>query len=249
MPVYLDVLVVLNFLVDLFLLIGTNRLAGHPPDIKRAVIAAMLGGIYGGICVLPAFSFLAGTLWRIMFLFLMAGVGFGFCRDALRRGILFVLLSMALGGVAMGLSGGGFWTLVLSAGAVCAMCLLGFRGRVGAEYVPVELEGSRITALRDTGNTLTDPITGQQVLVVSARIGKQLLGVTGNDLADPVKAMGKVDGARLIPYHAVGKHAMLLAKRFENVSIGKWKGSCLVAFAPDEIGHGKPYDALTGGVS
>ena len=249
MPVYLDVLVVLNFLVDLFLLLGTNRLSGHPPDIKRALIAASLGGIYGGICVLPGLSFLAGTLWRIAALSLMAGIGFGFRRDALRRGILFVLLSMALGGVAMGLSGGGFWTLVLSAGAVCAMCLFGFRGRVGAEYVPVELEGIRFTALRDTGNTLTDPITGQQVLVVSAKIGTRLLGSGGQDLTDPVKAMGKVDGARLIPYHAVGKHAMLLAKRYENVTIGKWKGSCLVAFAPDDIGQGRPYEALTGGVS
>lgn len=249
MPVYLDVLVLLNFLVDLFLLLGTNRLSGHPPDIKRAVIAAVLGGLYGGICVLPGLSFLAGTLWRILVLSLMAGIGFGFRRDALRRGILFVLLSMALGGVAMGLSGGGFWTLVLSAGAVCAMCLFGFRGRVGAQYVPVELEGLRITALRDTGNTLTDPITGQQVLVVSARIGMNLLKLSSIDLIDPVKAMGKVDGARLIPYHAVGKHAMLLAKRYENVTIGKWKGSCLVAFAPDDIGQGRPYEALTGGVS
>ena len=249
MPVYLDVLVVLNFLVDLFLLLGTNRLSGHPPDVKRAVIAATLGGLYGGICVLPGMSFLSGTVWRLAVLCLMAGIGCGFRRDALRRGVLFVLLSMALGGVAMGLSGGGFWTLVLSAGAVCAMCLFGFRGRIGAEYVPVELEGIRMTALRDTGNTLTDPITGQQVLVVSAKIGMNLLKLSGKDLEDPVKAMGKVAGARLIPYHAVGKHAMLLAKRYENVTIGKWKGNCLVAFAPEDIGRGKPYEALTGGVT
>ena len=129
------------------------------------------------------------------------------------------------------------------------MCLFGFRGRIGAEYVPVELEGIRMTALRDTGNTLTDPITGQQVLVVSAKIGMELLRVSEHDLTDPVTAMGKVAGARLIPYHAVGKHAMLLAKRYENVTIGKWKGSCLVAFAPENIGRGKPYEALTGGVT
>ncbi len=247
MPVYLDVLVVLNFLVDLFLLLGTNRLSGHPPDIKRAVPAAVLGGMYGGACILPGFAFLAGTAWRMVVLCLMAMIGFGCRRDSLRRGILFVLLSMALGGVATGLSGGGFLSIVLSAGVVCAMCLLGFRGRVGATYVPVELEGESFTALCDTGNCLTDPITGQPVLVVSARIGKRLLKVDKAELSDPVRGMEKVSGARLIPYHAVGRQAMLLAKRFENVSIGRWKGSCLVAFAPDDIGQGKSYDALTGG--
>ncbi len=247
MPVYLDVLMLLNFLVDLLLLIGTNRISGHPPDIKRAVLAAVMGGLYGGICVLPGLRFFSDTVWRIGMLALIAVVAFGCRRDALRRGILFVLLSMALGGVAVGLSGGGFWTLVLSALVVCAMCLLGFRGRVGAQYVPVELEGMRISALCDTGNTLTDPITGQQVLVVSVRVGQRLLGLTAQELTDPVKAMQNVAGARLIPYHAVGKNAMLLMKRYENVTIGNRKGSCLVAFAPNEIGHGKPYEALTGG--
>lgn len=249
MPVYLDVLMVLNFLVDLFLLLGTQRLSGYAPNLKRAVLAAMLGGVYGGVCILPSFQFLANTAWRVVILGLMAMIAFGFRRDALRRGILFVLLSMALGGVAAGLSGGGFWTLTLSALAVGSMCLLGFRGRVGREYLPVELEGLRLTALRDTGNTLTDPLTGQQVLVVSAEVGKRLLGLSQGELSNPVEVLSKVSGGRLIPYHAVGKHAMLLTKRYENVSIGDWKGSCLVAFAPNRIGEGKPYDALTGGVS
>lgn len=247
MPVYLDVLVILNFLVDLLLLVGTNRLSGYPTNIKGAVLAAVLGGIYGGVCVLPEMQFLAHTFWRIVMLSLMAFLAFG--RDCLRRGILFVILSMALGGVAVGLSGGSFWTLSLSALAVCMMCLLGFRGRVGAEYLSVELEGLHLTALKDTGNTLTDPITGQQVMVVSAQVGTRLLGLSQRELEDPIRALEKVSGGRLIPYHAVGKSAMLLTKRYENVTIGNWKGSCLVAFAPNEIGQGRPYEALTGGIS
>lgn len=247
MPVYLDVLMILNFLVDLFLLIGTNRLSGYPTKIKRTILASVLGGVYGGICVLPGLQFLANTFWRIAMLSLIAFLAFG--RDCIRRGILFVILSMALGGVAVGLNGGGFWTLCLSALAVCAMCLFGFRGRVGREYLPIELEGIHLTALKDTGNTLTDPITGQQVMVVSIEIGAQLLGLSKRELEDPIRVLGKVSGGRLIPYHGVGGSAMLLTKRYENVMIGNWRGSCLVAFAPNEIGRGRPYQALTGGVA
>lgn len=248
MPVYLDVLMVLNFLVDLLLLVGTNRLSGFPSGMKRCVIAAALGGVYGGVCVLPGFTFLSGTLWRVVSLALMAGIGFGFRRDALRRGILFVLLSMALGGVVVGLDSGSFWTLLVAAGAVCVMCLIGFRGKIGAQYVPVRVGDCRFTALMDTGNTLTDPLTGQQILVVSVGIGQKLLNIGAEELSDPLKAMGRIPGLRLVPFHAVGRSGGVLpVKRFEDVQIGSWRGSCLVAFAPNEVGQGKPYEALTGG--
>lgn len=249
MPVYLDVLVLLNFLVDLLLMVGTNRLAGYPPGLKRAVPAAVIGGVYGGACVLPGFAFLSGTFWRLLILALIAGACFGFRRESLRRGVLFVLLSMALGGVASGFDSGSFWTLIVSAGAVSLMCLIGFRGKMGNRYVPVEIGRLQFTALHDTGNTLTDPLTGQQVLVVSAGIGHKLLNIGAGELSDPVRAIQQIPGLRLIPFHAVGcSGGVLPVKRFEDVRIGSWRGSCLVAFAPNELGQGKSYEALTGGI-
>ena len=79
-------------------------------------------------------------------------------------------------------------------------------------------------------------------------MGQRLLGLTAEELSDPVRAMGKAQGLRLIPFHAVGcSNGVLPVKRFEDVKIGSWQGSCLVAFAPNELGRGKPYEALTGG--
>lgn len=249
MPVYLDVLMVLNFMVDFLLLLGTNRLSGYPCGVKRTAIAAALGGVYGGICVVPGWTFLAGTFWRLVSLVFMAGIGFGFRREAARRCILFVLLSMALGGVAVGLQRDGALSLIMAAGMVCALCVLGFRGKLGQQFVPVQIGNCGFTALVDTGNTLTDPLTGQQVLVVSATIGRKLLNVGMEQLVDPIGMMNTVPGTRLIPFHAVGKgEGLLPVKRFDKVRIGSWQGSCLVAFAPNELGQGKAYEALTGGV-
>jgi stage II sporulation protein GA (sporulation sigma-E factor processing peptidase) len=248
-PLYLDVFILLNFMVDLLLLVATNRLSGYPPGLKRAALAAMLGGVYGGACMVPGFAFLSGTVWRIVSLGLMAGTAFGFCKESLRRAVLFVLLSLSLGGVAVGLESGSFSSLVLAALGICLMCVFGLRGRLGSEYVQVHIGDVRMTALRDTGNTLTDPLTGQQILVVSAHVGQRLLGVSVDDLSDPVKAVGSVPGLRLVPFHAVGcSGGVLPVKLFDNVQIGSWSGSCLVAFAPNELGQGKHYEALTGGV-
>lgn len=248
-PIYLDVLMVLNFLVDFLLLMATNRLAGYPVGILRTLAAGALGGIYGGICVLPGWTFLAATHWRLVILGLMALLAFGFSRDSVRRGILFVLLSMALGGVAMGLGRGNFWSLLWAAAAVAAMCIFGFQGRVGSRYLPVKIGDCAFTALIDTGNTLTDPLTGHQILVVSSKIGSKLLSIDAQQLNDPVGLMAEVRGIRLVCFHAVGQSGGLLpVKRYDDVRIGKWQGSLLVGFAPNEIGQGKPYEALTGGV-
>ena len=256
MTVYLDLVVLLNFIVDFLLLIGTNRLCGFPAKPGRAAGAAALGGIYAGACMLPGFRFLGNTLWRLVSLGVMAVIAFGWNRSAIRRGVLFVFLSMALGGIALGLGGGGFGVLVASAAGVCLMCLIGFRGRAGGrEYVTVKLtyDGKMrsLTALRDTGNTLKDPITGESVLVVGAEIAEDLLGLTGAELLAPIETVGngRIPGLRLIPYRAVGQPGgMLLAVRMDEVVIGKQKCSGLVAFAPQNLGRGEEYQALAGGV-
>ena len=249
MPVYLDVLMVLNFTVDLLLLVGTNRLAGCPAGVKRALPAAAFGGIYGGLCVINGLHFLGGTVFRLAALVLMSLITFGYSRDALRRGALFILLSMALGGAAQILNRGGFMGLVLSAAGLCVMCILGFRGKLGQQFVQVSIGRCGFLALVDTGNALTDPLTGQQVLIVSPAVGEKLLMLEWGRLADPLAVMAAVPGARLLSFQTVGRSSGLLpVKRFEDVKIGAWRGSCLVAFSPNEIGRGKPYEALTGGM-
>ena len=255
MLVYLDVVVFLNFLVDFLLLLGTNRLCGHPTKPGRIALAAAVGGIYGGCCLLPGFAFLSNTLWRIVSLGCMALIAFGISVSALRRGIVFVLLSMALGGVALGLGGISFWKLALSALCVCLLCVIGFRGKIRQErLVPVELihEGKkvRLTALQDTGNTLQDPITGKPVLVVGADVAELLIGLSQSQLQKPAESVGAIPGLRLIPYRAVGKeNGLLLALRISQVKVGRWQGSGLVAFAPEGLCSEGTYQALTGGMA
>lgn len=249
MPLYIDVLFLLNFLVDWLLLVATDRLCGQPGRVGRTLLGALLGGIYGCICVIPGMLFLAGTVWRLAVLSVMGGVAFGLHRDAVRRCVLFVLLSMALGGVAQGINVG-FWTIAISAGAVLGMCFLGFRRKIGAEYLPVEIGGRdgnvKFVALRDTGNQLVDPLTGKQILVVSPRVGGLLTGLHSGVFSNPSDLPERFPGVRLISFHAVGcSQGLLAAKRYDNVKIGRWQGSCLVAFSPNELG--KQYDALTGG--
>lgn len=256
MAVYLDLAILLNMVVDFLLLVGTNRLSGFPPGIKRAVPAAVLGGAYAGACLLPGFRFLGNLFWRLVFLALMSAAAFGYHKSGVRRGVLFILLSMALGGIASGIGQGSFWSLMGAAAALCLLCVLGFQGKAGGEqFVNVELrygqKQTKLMGLKDTGNTLRDPVTGQQVLVAGAEVAEELTGLTKAQLRDPVRTVsaGTVPGLRLIPYRAVGQPGgMLLALRIPYVKVGSWQGSSLVAFAPDGLGKDGTYQILTGGI-
>ena len=256
MVVYADLVAILNFLVDLLLLLGTNNLTGHPTGLGRAVLGAGLGGVYAGACLLPGLGFLGNVFWRMLFLCLMGGVAFGWRRDLPRRLVMFLLLSMALGGLALGIGKGCATSMLLCAGVLFLVCRTGILGHIGKKrYATVFLRrGDRtrtITALRDTGNLLRDPVSGHQVLVVGQGVAWDLLGLTAEQLRDPIGTMadGQGLGLRLIPYRSVGQPSgMLLAGKMDEVRLDGQPVSRLVAFAPDAVG-GNGFEALIGGVS
>ena len=250
MVIYLDLVMVLNFLVDLLLLLGTNRLSGFPPGWRRILPAAALGSLYAGICLLPGMGFLGGCFWRTVFLGLMGWWAFGWNPGGWRRSAVFLVLSLALGGAVS--RGSGFSALILGAGGLWLLCRVAFQGSVGgSEYLPLHVGGLSLTALRDTGNTLKDPISGEAVLVISGDYSEALAGLSRDQLAHPLETLAAraVPGLRLIPYCAVGRGSgMLLAKRFSDVKLGNVTRDALVAFAPEGLGKNQMYQALAGGI-
>lgn len=256
MSLYVDLVMVFNFVVNFLLLTGTDLVSNHSPYWGRLVVAAAIGSVYSGICLISGFQFLGNGFWRMVFLVIMSVTAFGFCRNALRQGVIFIMLSLALGGLAVCMNGSGGISLLLAAGGLFLMCILVLRnGNNQPINVPVEItydgQSSRFTALRDTGNTLRDPTTGQRVLVVDCKIAEMIFGFTQQQLRSPVETMltSGYSRLRLIPYSAVGQpEGMLLGIRCDMVRIGRWKGSVTVAMSPNSIGKGESYQALTGGI-
>ena len=124
----------------------------------------------------------------------------------------------------------------------------------------ITLGGRRtaLTALVDTGNTLTDPVTNRPVMVAE---GEKLVSLFPEgecpgegDLRDPVASLERLSqGAgkgrwRLLPYQAVGVDCgMLLALRTDGVRVGEEDyGGILVALAPGRLSDGGGYSALIG---
>lgn len=264
MDVYVDGVFLLNFLTDYLLLQGAGFLSGGGTRNGRLLLGALLGAVFGVVSLLPGFRFLGGVLWQGVFFLLMVWIAFGWGRGLLRRGLLTGLLAMALGGCAYLL---GQRSLLSFLSILAAAALLIFACRAASaggaslgNLMQVQLRlGQRtaeLTALRDTGNSLRDPITGSPVLVAQWEAAERLLpmGLNRESLRNPAQAMTELKGKspnlrlRLIPYKAVGQEGgLLLAVHCDEVRAGKKKLGNLVAFSPTNLCENGAYQALTGG--
>lgn len=253
MPAFTGAVFVLGFFVNFLLVMGSNQLFRSQPNMKKALFAAILGGLYSSVCLLPQLSFLGSFCCRILCLTTMSLIAFGFSADGVWKTLTFIVLSMAAGGITHSYDRVNPWSLLIASVIVLVLSVTGLPIPLGGQQlIRVELsygeKNISLTALRDTGNTLRDPVTGRPVLVVGADAAQQLTGLSPQQLRQPIETIGVIPGLRLIPYKAIGGSGLLLALRVPNVKIGTWRGSGLVAFAPEVLNVNGTYQALTGGM-
>ena len=276
MRVYVDVAFAVNAAVDYLLLLSSSRLSGFPVRQRRLILAAVLGGLFAAASFFSAFlcTPAAGVLLLAGMLLTAYGTGPGFWR----QGMLFLLVSMALAGlvylVAQFLDRG----LILlnrrayypvSGPALLITAGLGYLGMQTALRRCVQHSGRELarvvirtaagqavlSALRDTGNTLRDPMTGQPVLIVDRRaLARMLPEVQTADLTQPAEAFAAMTARlpllswRLLPYRVVGGNGLLLAFRAQTVQVdGKQVAGMTVAISPTPVSDGGGYMGLLGG--
>ncbi len=255
MVLFPKLVVFLRFLVDYLLLLGSARLCDHPIRLWRAVTAAALGAVYVFGCIGLGLTFLGSFFWHLIWQGLMCMVAFGMDLRTVKPALLYLLLSVGIGCFALGLGKEGHISKFLCFAALIVLCIQGiWAGRPKKTYLPVSIRhGDRVvdlTALVDTGNMLTDPVSGNPVLVADAVTGTKLLGLSVEQLKDPVNTLqsAQIRGLRLIPYTAVGSpKGMLLGLRVDRLIIGGRHQNHVVAFAPQMLDGNKRYQALAGG--
>lgn len=248
-----QLVVFIRFLVQFLLLLGTNRLMGFPASPWRCAAGALLGGAWSGASLIPRLFFLGEWYWHLVSLGLMAMVAFGLDAESWKRWALFSLLSLGTEVMAVFLGKGDRFSMVLGLLLAWGLsCLPWGEGR--QTRIPVTLTHGgttlSLTALRDTGNTLRDPVSGDPVLVISPEAAAKLTGLTRQQLRSPLETLTQrpIPGLRLIPYRAVGKeNGLLLGARIQDVRSRGRVLRTVVAFAPEGLGTEDSYQALTGG--
>lgn len=267
--VYLDSVFFLNAIVDYLLLLTTATLAGTPIRRGRFALFAAVGGLYAvGTFLLP---FLGRPIIRLLAgaaIFISAFI----CEPRLWRvTALFFLLAGALAGLvlAIGLMLGSptglvqriyyadiSWGVLLSS-VLLFYVLLHLLFRQGARYgggdtvevtVVIQNRHTRLRALRDSGNTLRDPIHGRPVLVVETLAlrdlwSKDVSVILNSSLSAEEKMAALCEKEipfTLLPYQSVGNSTgLLLAVRSDYLQIGHRRiPKALIAITNTTIGSG-----------
>ena len=277
MTVYVDLLFGLNTLINYLLLRGSAALGGCPVRLWRLAAAAVLGGLYAVAAVLPGLEGLQGLLFQGIFAGLMLLTAFGWKRNTVKQGLFFFGLSFAFSGLVLLavqlaepdfllLGGRAYYAvstpaLLLLAGlsyGLAAVVLSGCGTHTGGDIIPVRLTLADrrvdLRALRDTGNTLRDPVTGQPVLVAEPGIMNRLLPAAQTcSQRDPASLLAELTWLypklrfRLVPYHAVGVENGLLPAVRCCLQTKQVQQSILVAFSPTAVSADGRFEALWGG--
>lgn len=277
MVVYIDLLFLLNLTANYLLLLAAGRMAGAALRRWRIGLGAALGALYAVLIFLPGLGWLALWPCKIASGAVMALIAYGGERRLLRVTVLFFGASAGLAGAVLGLELLGNASLTLEHGvfysqidlrlllvlfAACYFVLSLFFRRVGQHgggglvRLEVSLDGgtAQLTALMDTGHSLTDPGDNRPVVVAEAAALSGLLPPWA-DPDQPIRSVERCHAAgsrqaRLIPYRAVGVECgMLLALRTRGVSAnGRPLGRLLVALSPTPLDDGGGYQALVGGI-
>ena len=269
MRVYIDAA------VDYLLLLCSARLSGFSVRQLRLALAAALGGVFAAGSFV--WAFLRTPLMGPVMLACVLLTAYGTGRGLVRLGGMFLLVSLALAGlvqlVALVFDQGlivlnrrAYYpvsapALLITAGVgyLAAQTVLRRCIRHGGELARVTVRTPmgqvQFTALRDTGNTLLDPLTGRPVLIVDWQAVKPVLPMLDRQLlATPTEAFAVLSaqmpalGWRLLPYRVVGGSGLLLGFRAQTVQVdGKSVPHMTVALSPTPVSDGGGYMGLLGG--
>ncbi len=271
MTVYVDLVFVLNFCVNYLLLRGTMRLGAGAARRRRCALAAALGALYA-VAVYPI-AWLAVFPMKILTAALMLLTAFGARRSTWRLAGVFAALSLVLCGAIYGVQAlqgrpfayrqsflfpVSFASVLLTALAVSLACrlllprLTHATDSVVSLMVEVGERSVEISALRDSGNTLVDPMSGQNVVTAHWTVAAMLLPepLCAKDFFHPSELALRLKkyAPRLIPYRAVGIDGGLLLAIACNITVRGRRVGSLIAFSPTPLSDGGAYDALIGGM-
>ncbi len=224
------------------------RLMGmHVPSLKRVLTAALCGAVYGISAYLPGLSFFRAAPFVLLVPLVMAKILLPHLRPLfiIKAAVMILLCGLLLGGFLTWLTAQGitlwlaFGTLFLSITGAAFFC--GVHRKVPSRITMVEiaLEGGcmgkspiRLPAMLDTGNQLTDPITGLPVVVASSSSLRPILPAA----VMPEDPQTLPFGFRLLRVQTTAGHKMMMCFRPSQFRVqleGTWReGQALIAIAP-----------------
>lgn len=241
--IYLDVLIFLNTIITFLLLLASSRLMKIYPSPGRFAIASVLGGISSLIILAPDLGFFLSLLTKLLFSLIIVvsaynprsvaaiakETGYFFVVNFIFAGMM--LFASSLPGISIVNYNNGAAYINLSFFSLIAACVICYAvtvilGKI-TKYkatdtvifnIEITSDGKTIncSAILDTGNSLTDPFTGESVIIADKFTLSEILP---ENIKNYLNTGNSESGIRLIPCKTVAGSALLPCFRAEKIRI------------------------------
>ncbi len=240
--IYIDVLVFLNMIITFLLLLTSSKMMKLFPTAGRMTLACILGGFSSLIILAPEMGLLLSLLTKLLFSLIIVSCAYNpkslsaiaketayfFAVNFIFAGMM--LFASSLPGISLVSYNNGavyinfsFFSLIASC-VICfgITCLLnkfskhkGSHCEVFSAEIFVGKKSVRSAAIADTGNSLTDPYTGKNVIVSD----KLTLAPVLPENIRQYLSDGICDGIRLIPCKTVSGTSLLPCFKADRIII------------------------------
>ena len=273
--IYIDVLFMVNMAINTGLLLCTGYILKLPFRALRILIASIVASIYSCIAFVLESGTLNSLIMRFLFAALIVSSAFGvknvfsvikhtfaFVGITILTGVAFLGilyfsgLGIRLGGV---IRNGIFYfdipshymvlCTVVTFSVICILEKL-IKKNSKRSFIRIKLyrfgRAVELKALIDTGNMLSDPLSGRKVIIAEAKTLSPLFDFD-------MESLGKEtlpEGFRLIPYSSIGqKNGLLAAFVPDTVEIESTQRNNMIAAVFDgTLSESGDYNALIGPV-
>ena len=224
MDVYIDLLLLENFIVNSFLMLILNQILKEKINYKRIILSGLIGGLYTIVMVIPTLKIFVSFPFKILTTFLLVYIAIS-KKDfwiLLKGTVTFLLLSILLSGFCLMFAiyqngfviGEGFSINNLSFKFIILSLMIIYiilfrviafiKDKIILSNLIYDLvimhDGMevKIKAFLDTGNELTEPATCLPVILVERKYFKELIISEDNKYKIPYQAInghkGLLDG-------------------------------------------------------
>ena len=245
--IYIDILLLLNFYITYFLVIGTCCILHRKISILRRISGSLVGTISSLMIFLPALPLtvnIAGKI-AVSMLITLASLGFGNIRTFIKSSALFFVVNCVYAGIMLALwlfcapmgmiyNNGvsylaiPFWAVILSTSISYIILLiirrvLDSKAGLDKKYqieIVTAMGKTTLTAIPDSGNKLTDFLTGLPVIFCDIN---KCSDICPKDifmyLADMNSERTALQGIRLIPCTTVSGDTMVVCFKPDKLTI------------------------------
>ncbi len=240
--IYIDVLIFLNIIVTFLLLLATSRLMKLSPSSKRYVAGSLFGGISSLMILAPEMGFVLSLLIKIILSAVIVFIVYNpkTIRLVAKETGYFLVVNFIFAGMMMfaaslpGIeivqyrNGAAYINLsFFSLVGSCVICygvtwLLGkvTNHKPSGLLFTIEIENNgktvRESALYDSGNKLTDPFTGESIIIADIEM---IRSIVPESVSEYYFSGVPSDGIKLIPCNTVARQTVLPCFRAEKVKI------------------------------